>query len=99
MTKMNEQLIALLSNAGARFEIVDHPKAGKSDEVAKIRGTKNSQGAKAMVCVAKYVEDAPRYILAILPGDRKLDFTLLAKALGAKKVSIADRTILLPTSC
>lgn len=93
MNQVNEQLIAMLSQAGARFTVVGHPSAGKSDEVAKVRGTKNSQGAKAMVCVARHSEGPPTYILAILPGDRKLDFSLLARSVGAKKVSIAEREV------
>ena len=33
--------------------MVEHPTAGKSEEVAKIRGTELGQGAKALVCKVK----------------------------------------------
>lgn len=91
MDTINQQLRALLEREGARFRVVDHPEAGKSEEVARIRGTDNSQGAKAMVCAVKQADGAVRHALAVLPGDRRLDFAALADALQAKKAGMADR--------
>ncbi|GAA4321180.1 YbaK/prolyl-tRNA synthetase associated domain-containing protein [Pigmentiphaga soli] len=85
---MFEELERLLTARGARFRTIEHPPAGKSDEVARIRGTEPGQGAKAMLCKSK--DDPPRFILAVLPGDRKLDFRKLAQALGLKKVTMAS---------
>lgn len=34
-----EQLQQLLEGEGARFRVLTHPAEGKSDEVARIRGT------------------------------------------------------------
>ena len=48
-----EKLIALLEAQHARYRVVEHPTAGKSEEVAKIRGTALGQGAKALVCKVK----------------------------------------------
>lgn len=93
MTTVNEQLVAMLGAAQAKFRIVDHPNAGKSEEVAKIRGTENRQGAKAMVCSVKHFDGNGSLVLAILPGHKRLDFSLLASAIGAKKATIADRDI------
>ena len=47
--KTFEKLTALLDKHQARYRIVEHPTAGKSEEVAKIRGTELGQGAKALV--------------------------------------------------
>lgn len=45
--KTFEKLTALLDGHQARYRVVEHPTAGKSEEVAKIRGTELGQGAKA----------------------------------------------------
>ena len=51
--KTFEKLTALLDKHQARYRVVEHPTAGKSEEVAKIRGTELGQGAKALVCKVK----------------------------------------------
>lgn len=44
--KTFEKLTALLDEHQARYRVVEHPTAGKSEEVAKIRGTELGQGQK-----------------------------------------------------
>lgn len=48
-----DRLSALLNEQQARYRVVEHPTAGKSEEVAKIRGTQLGQGAKALLCHVK----------------------------------------------
>lgn len=82
-----DQLVSLLDSQGARYRVIAHAAEGKSDEVARIRGTEPGQGAKAMLCKTK---DGAHWALAILPGDQRLDFRLLAAALGWPKLSLAS---------
>jgi Ala-tRNA(Pro) deacylase len=84
---MFDELVKLLDSQSARYRVLEHPAEGKSEEVARIRGTEPGQGAKAMLCRSK--DDADKFILAILPGDRKLDFRKVAEAAGLKKVTLA----------
>jgi Ala-tRNA(Pro) deacylase len=84
---MFDELVKLLDSQSARYRVLEHPAEGKSEEVARIRGTEPGQGAKAMLCRSK--DDADTFILAILPGDRKLDFRKVAEAVGLKKVTLA----------
>ena len=84
---MFEQLQTLLEENDARFRVIEHPPEGKSDEVARIRGTEPGQGAKAMLCKGKGADDP--FVLAILSGNKKLDFQKLANAVGLKKVTLA----------
>lgn len=44
--KTFEKLTALLDKHQACYRIVEHPTAGKSEEVAKIRGTELGKGQK-----------------------------------------------------
>lgn len=85
---MFEQLLALLQSQNARFRVIPHPPEGKSELVAQIRGTLPGQGAKAMLCKSRE-GDGPLY-LAVLSGDRKLDFKKLAQAVQIKKATLAS---------
>lgn len=85
---MFDTLIALLDGGGARYRVLEHPAEGRSDLVAAIRGTAPGQGAKAMLCKSKG-EPGP-WVLAVLPGDQKVDFKKVAMAAGMKKVTLAS---------
>jgi Ala-tRNA(Pro) deacylase len=87
---MFDQLEQLLRSHSARFRIIEHPPEGKSDEVARIRGTLPGQGAKAMLCRSK--DASGRFVLAVLPGDRKVDFRKVAEAVGLTRISLANPT-------
>jgi Ala-tRNA(Pro) deacylase len=84
---MFEQLTALLQRENAQFRVIDHPAEGKSNLVARIRGTSPGQGAKAMLCKSR--DAAGTLVLAVLPGDRKLDFKKVAQAVGIKRATLA----------
>lgn len=85
---MFDQLHSLLHNAQARFRVIHHPAEGNSERVAAVRGTVVGQGAKAMLCRVKDLPDM--LVLAILPGDQKVDFKKVAQAVGGKKASFAS---------
>ncbi|WP_322031320.1 YbaK/prolyl-tRNA synthetase associated domain-containing protein [Paraburkholderia sp. J76] len=87
MSTVYEQLITLLESQRARYRVVGHPAEGRSDLVAAIRGTHPGQGAKAMLCKNK--ADNEGWVLAILPGDRKLDFRKVAAAGNLRKATLA----------
>lgn len=81
-----ERLCALLSAADARYRVIEHRAAGRSEEVAAIRGTDPGQGAKAMLCTFK--SQPERFVLTVLPGTSKLDFRKVGAALGFGKATL-----------
>jgi len=80
---MFEKLETSLLANNARFREIHHSSEGQSEKVAAVRGTEVGQGAKAMLCRAK--EDENILVLAVLPGDRKLDFKKPGQAISCKK--------------
>ena len=86
-------LCQMLDSANARYRVVAHKHAGKSEDVAIVRGTVVGQGAKALVCEISGGAEQPRWVLAVLPADRKLDRKRLATALGVTKAKLADLAI------
>ena len=85
---MFERIDTLLRESGARYRVIRHPAEGSSEKVAQVRGTQVGQGAKAMLCRVKELRG--QLVLAILPGDRKVDFRKVAQAVGGKKASFAS---------
>lgn len=83
---MFDKLNALLQKEQARFRVIDHPAEGTSEKVAEIRGTLPGQGAKAMLCRVKELPEV--FVLAVLSGNRKVDFKKLGQAVGGKKASL-----------
>lgn len=75
------QLTELLTQHQAKFRVVEHPSAGKSVDVAKIRGTQLGQGAKGLVCHVKG-NGVRQHILAVLPADKQADLQKIAAAIG-----------------
>ncbi len=83
------KLKARLDAGGASYRVVEHPAAGRSEEVAKIRGTVLGQGAKALVCHVKG-HGVKLHVLAVLPADQQADLGRLAQALGGSRASLAS---------
>lgn len=85
---VHARLIRLLDDHGARYRRVSHAEAGRSEEVALARGTEVGQGAKALACRLAMPAGAARYVLAVLPADRRLDTGELARLFGAAKAKL-----------
>lgn len=85
---MFNKLIELLQQEHARFRVIHHPAEGSSEKVAEIRCTLPGQGAKAMLCYVKELPDV--FVLAVLSGNRKVDFKKLGQVVGGKKASLVS---------
>lgn len=81
-----DRLIALLDSKGVTYDVLRHEPVHTSEEAARVRGTSLSSGAKALICRAD-----GRFVLLVLPGDRRLDSARARKALGAKSLRFATR--------
>ena len=85
-----EQLVALLSEAKAKFRVIEHAAEGRSEAISIIRGNRPDQAAKAMVLDVRGGGGGRRHVLAILPGSRKLDFGAVAALFEARKCGFAS---------
>ncbi len=74
------------------FELSNTRPRARSDLVAGVRGTTIGQGAKAIVCAIP-VEGRERYVLAVLPGDRRVDIKAVARTVGGRKGSFAQASL------
>ena len=85
-----DRLVALLTDAKARFCVIEHEAEGKSEAISVIRGNRPDQAAKAMVLDVRGGGGGRRHVLAILPGNRKLDFAAVASLFEARKCGFAS---------
>jgi Ala-tRNA(Pro) deacylase len=87
-----ELLVDLFRRGNAVFRVIEHEPQGRSDAVAAVRGTRPEQGAKAIVCAIP-VTDGTRYVVAVVPGDRRVDVKAVARHVGGKKGSFAQPAV------
>ncbi|CAD7288064.1 YbaK/EbsC family protein [Campylobacter suis] len=71
--KIFKNLQTFLTQSSTKFRVLEHENAGTSELVAKARGTHLGQGAKALVCCVKGVNeiDTP----CVVPQNLRLDAT------------------------
>src|SRR5689334_11149197 len=86
MTSVFERLRKRLEQAGVSFTVLRHEPVYTSEQAAAVRGTALASGAKALVLKA-----GDRFVLAVVPADRKLDSRKFRDALGVKGLRFAGR--------
>jgi Ala-tRNA(Pro) deacylase len=85
-----EKITALLDQHRADYRVVEHEAIGQTEVISNIRGNDLNQAAKAMVLEVTMPDGADaHYLLAIVPGDCKINFKSAARAIGGKKSSFA----------
>lgn len=90
MGEVFDRLVALLTEAKAKFRVIEHEAEGRSEAISLIRGNRPEQAAKAMVLDVRGGGGGKRSVLAILPGSAKLDFSAVAKLFEARKAGFAS---------
>jgi len=84
------RLIALLDEHGAQYRLIDHPPEGRTDIVSPMRGNKLSQAAKCMVIMVKIGKKDTRWVLAVVPGDARIDLDAVKDLMRGTYVSMAS---------
>jgi len=85
-----DRLVALLDAAAARYRVIEHPAEGRSEAISAIRGNRPEQAAKAMVLDVRGGGGGRRHVLAVLPGNARLDFAAVATLFEARKCGFAS---------
>jgi Ala-tRNA(Pro) deacylase len=75
----------LLREQGIVFSVLRHEAVYTSEEAARIRGTPLASGAKALVC-----KGDERFVMFVVPADRKLDSRSVRRAQGWRKLRFAS---------
>lgn len=78
---------------GAAYRTIDHEPQGATELVSALRGNALGQAAKCIVVMVKLGKKTTRYVLGVVPGDRRLDLRAVKALLGGTYVSFASRDI------
>lgn len=84
-----DRLIADLDASGARYRLIEHAPEGRTELVSALRGHDLASAAKCLILLAKLGKKQTRYVLAVVPGDARLDLAAVKALLGASYVAFA----------
>ncbi|MGK5641966.1 YbaK/EbsC family protein [Streptomyces sp. URMC 126] len=85
------RLLRLLEEGGARFRRIEHAAEGRTDAVSALRGNDVAQAAKCVVVRVKKTKKTSHYVLATVPGDRRVDLGRIAALCDARHAMFADQ--------
>ncbi|WP_427887182.1 YbaK/EbsC family protein [Kribbella sp. GL6] len=83
-----DRLIALLE--GVPYKLIDHAPDGTTETVSALRGHPVAQAAKCIILLVKPDKRTTKYVLAVVPGDRRVDLAAIKRLYAAKYVGFAD---------
>jgi Ala-tRNA(Pro) deacylase len=81
-----EKVCGLLASQSIVFDVLRHAPVFTSEEAAAVRGTPLASGAKALIC-----KTDEKFVMIVLPADRKLASKAVRKAEGIKSLRFASR--------
>ena len=87
------RLIALLDAHQAAYRLIDHAPEGRTDLVSALRGNTLAQAAKCIILMVKLGKKTTRYVLAVIPGDARLDLAAIKAVLGGTYAAFASADI------
>lgn len=88
---MSEQrLLALLDGAGAIYRVIPHAPEGDTVAASILRGHPLAQAAKSLVLLARQGSGERMPVLAVIPGDRRVDLAAVKSLTRATSVDFAD---------
>jgi Ala-tRNA(Pro) deacylase len=81
-----DRLHRILTDSGIAFKVERHEPVFTSEQAAAVRGVPLASGAKALI-----IKAGERFVLLVLPADRKLDSRQARTLLGVKGLRFATR--------
>jgi Ala-tRNA(Pro) deacylase len=86
-------LIEWLDQQSIPYRLIDHAPEGRTEVVSPMRGNALRQAAKCIVLMVKLGKKVTKYLLAVVPGDARVDLQAVKTLLGATYVSFASADI------
>ncbi len=85
-----QEIIDELHQHDCWVENFEHEPVRTSEQAAELRpGYSLAQGAKAIIIRAKIPVEGKRFVMLVMPGDRKFDSAKVKLALGSKDIRFA----------
>jgi len=87
------RFMAYLDQHGIAYQLIDHAPEGRTEIVSAMRGNTLAQAAKCIVLMVKIGKKITRYVLAVVPGDRRVDLPAIKAMLGGTYIAFATPEI------
>ena len=87
------KLIGFLEQHRVPYQLIDHAPEGRTEIVSPMRGNRLSQAAKCIVLMVKIGKKVTKYILAVIPGDAKVDLQAVKAMMQGTYVAFASSDI------
>ncbi|MFD7289415.1 YbaK/EbsC family protein [Streptomyces sp. NPDC059863] len=89
----SQRLLNVLEESGARYELLAHAPEGRTALASALRGHALTAAAKCMIVTVLGGTPAERHILAVIPGDRRVDLERVAAECGGTRAQLARRDL------
>ncbi|AGS71590.1 YbaK/EbsC family protein [Streptomyces collinus] len=89
----SQRLLSLLDDARAPYRLIRHAPEGRTDLASGLRGHPLDQAAKCLVVRVGTGRRSRRYVLAVVPGDRRLDMSRVRELYGGTDAAFAAREV------
>jgi len=87
------RLITLLDKQGVAYRLIDHEPEGRTEVVSPMRGNELAQAAKCIVLMVKIGKKVTKYVLAVIPGDARVNLNAVKSLMQGTYVAFADTAI------
>ncbi|GAB2911546.1 YbaK/EbsC family protein [Streptomyces mayteni] len=84
------RLIDLLDSTATPYRLIDHEPEGATEAVSALRGHPTADAAKCIVLRVKVDRRTTRNVLAVVPGDRRVDLAAVRVLFAARYVGFSD---------
>ncbi|MER5728319.1 YbaK/EbsC family protein [Streptomyces sp. NPDC002138] len=85
-----QRLITLFDTTGTPYRLIDHAPEGATESVCALRGHPASHAAKCIILRVKTDKKTTRHVLAVVPGDRRVDLDAVRTLFNARYVGFSD---------
>ncbi|MPY48684.1 YbaK/EbsC family protein [Streptomyces acidicola] len=85
-----QHLIGLLDACAVDYRLIDHAPEGSTESVSALRGHPATEAAKCIVLRVKLDRKTTRHVLAVVPGDRRVDLDAVRELFSARYVGFSD---------
>ena len=86
-------LIELLDQHGAHYRVIEHAPEGRTEIVSPLRGNALSQAAKCIILMVKVGKKVTKHVLAVVPGDARLDLPAVKALLNGTYIAFASADV------
>ena len=83
-------LMRWLESQSVPYRLIEHAPEGRTEIVSQMRGNSLAAAAKCLVLIVKVGKKITRYVLAVVPGGRKVDLQAVKTLLGGTYVAFAS---------